>query len=55
MAKQRVEKQSLPVVLNDRNEPMAVIVFNENRDRVIYLLEKAGEDDIIKLLENDEV
>jgi hypothetical protein len=55
MAKQKVTKSSLPLVLDEKGEPIAVVVFNENRDRVIYLLEKAGEDDIIKLLEHDEV
>lgn len=47
-----VEKQVNPVVIED-DEPIAIVHYNKNRDRIIYMLEKAGEDDIIKLLENE--
>lgn len=47
----KVEKMALPVVV-ENDEPKAVIFYNKNRDRIIYILEKAGEDDLIALLEN---
>jgi hypothetical protein len=46
----KVEKQSIPVVI-ENEEPIAIVFYNKNRDRIIYMLEKAGEDDIIDLLE----
>ena len=50
---QQVQKQAIPVVINSNNEPIAIIYFNRNRERIIYLLEKAGEDEIISLLNHD--
>jgi hypothetical protein len=49
----KVEKMALPVVV-ENDEPKAVIFYNKNRDRIIYILEKAGEDELIELLENKE-
>lgn len=50
----KVEKQAVPVVLVD-GEPVAIIFYNKNRDRVIYMLSKAGEDEIINLIEDKEI
>jgi hypothetical protein len=47
----KVEKMALPVVV-ENDEPVAIVFYNKNRDRIIYILEKAGEDDLISLLEN---
>jgi hypothetical protein len=49
-----VEKQSIPVVIED-DQPIAIVFFNKNRDRIIYILEKANEDEIIGLIEDKEV
>lgn len=46
------EKQSLRIFLDENGEPKAIIFFNKNRDRVIYVLSKADEDQIVDLLEN---
>jgi hypothetical protein len=47
----KVEKQAVPVVIED-DEPIAIVFYNKNRDRIIYMLEEAGEDDIISLIED---
>lgn len=47
----KVEKQSIPVVI-DNDEPIAIIFYNKNRDRIIYRLEKADEESIIDLIED---
>ncbi len=44
-----VEKQIIPVVTENDN-PVAIVFFNKNRDRIIYMLKKASEDDIINLI-----
>ena len=55
MAK-KVEKQSVPVVITD-DEPVAMIFYNKHRDRVIYMLERASEEDLIDLIQdkNDKI
>lgn len=45
-----VTKQCLPVVCNDKGEPIAVVYLNIHRDRVIYMLKSASEDEICALL-----
>jgi hypothetical protein len=47
----KVEKQVIPVVI-ENDEPIAIVFYNKNRDRIIYMLEKANEDDIINLIED---
>jgi len=45
-----VIKQGIPVIFNDKGEPVAVIFFSQNRDRIIYMIEKADEEEIISLI-----
>ncbi len=46
-----IEKQGLPVIIDPTtNEPVALIYFSHTRERIIYLLSKATEEDIIQLL-----
>lgn len=47
------EKQGLPVIMDNNGNPIAVIFFNQSRDRIIYMLNKASEDDIMSLLTMD--
>lgn len=51
----KIEKLGVPVIVNDKNEPIALIYFSQDRERIIYLLKKADEDEIINLfnLNND--
>jgi len=45
-----LEKQSLPVLLDKKTgNPIAIIFFNQNRDRIIYTLSKADEEEIVAL------
>ena len=46
-----IEKCSVPIVSDDKGEPIALVYFSKNRERVIYTLVKADEDTIVKLLE----
>lgn len=43
----------MPVIM-EGNEPVAIVFHNKNRDRVIYTVSKAGEDEIINLFESNE-
>lgn len=46
-----VEKQAIPVIIDSKtNEPIAIIFYTQNRERIIYTLTKADEEDIMKLL-----
>jgi hypothetical protein len=45
-----VEKQALPVIIDEKGEPIAVIIFSPSRERLIYMLHKADEEEIISLL-----
>lgn len=47
---QTVQKQALPVILQD-NDPVAILYFTETRERVLYKLIKADEEDITTLLD----
>lgn len=47
---QTVQKQALPVVIDNNNEPIAIVYFTSTRERVIYMLQKADEEEIIRLL-----
>lgn len=47
---QTVEKQAIPVIKDKDNEPVAIIYFSPNRERIIYVLRKADEDEIVTLL-----
>lgn len=46
------EKQGLPVIKDKDNNPIAIIYFNNNRDRIIYMVRKADEDEIVDLFTN---
>lgn len=48
---QKIEKQSIPVFLDEDGEPTAIIFYTKNRERVIFLVKKADEDEIIALFE----
>lgn len=52
MAK-KVEKVSVSLFISDENEPIAMVYFNKNRERVIYTITKADETEIIALFENN--
>lgn len=52
---QTVQKQVTPVVIDGNNEPVAIVYFTQTRERVIYMLQKADENDIISLLEHKQV
>jgi hypothetical protein len=47
----KVEKQAVPVVV-ENDEPVAIVYYNKNRERIIYILTKADEDEIINLIED---
>lgn len=47
----KVEKQCIPVVLDEQGEPIAIIFYNKHRDRVIFTTKSADEDEIIDLIE----
>jgi hypothetical protein len=47
-----IQKQSIPVVMDEKGDPVAIVFYNTNRDRIVYVVEKAGEDDLIELLGN---
>ena len=46
-----IERQALPVLMDAKGEPIAIIFFNKNRERIIYTLTKADEDAIIELFQ----
>lgn len=47
----KVEKQALPVIIDtNTGEPIALIFFSPQRERIIYTLKKADEDEIVELL-----
>jgi len=46
-----IERQALPVLMDAKGEPIAIIFFNKSRDRIIYTLTKADEDAIIELFQ----
>ncbi len=48
---QTVQKQAVPVIIDPNNEPMAIVYFTQARERVIYMLQKADEEEIIQLLD----
>ncbi len=47
---QTVQKQALPVVISDKGEPVALIYFTQSRDRIIYTMQPATEEELITLL-----
>lgn len=47
----KIQKQNLPVFIDENDEPRALIYFNKNRERIIYNITKAGEDELIELYE----
>jgi phosphoribosylformylglycinamidine (FGAM) synthase-like enzyme len=51
MPNYNIQKSSIPVIYDENGKALAIILFNENRDRVIYMIEKADEDEIIALFE----
>jgi len=50
---QTVQKQALPVVINDQGDPIALVYFSQQRERIVYILQKADEEQIISLLTTD--
>ena len=48
-----VQKMALPVVVDEKGELVALIFYNKNRDRIIYTVQRASEDEIIELLESN--
>lgn len=50
-----VEKIALTVFMGEDNEPRGFLYFNKNRDRIVYTVAKADEEDIIELLNCKEV
>ena len=51
MPNYNIQKSSVPFIYDETGKALAIILFNENRDRVIYMIEKADEDEIIALFE----
>lgn len=49
----KIEKQALPVFFDDYGKPTAILIFIKGQ-RVIYMLQAAGEDEIINLYEKKE-
>lgn len=49
----KIEKQALPVFFDDYGKPTAILMFIKGQ-RVIYMLQPAGEDEIINLYEKKE-
>ena len=47
----KADKQSITVFINKDKEPVAIIYLNKYRNREIFVLSKAGDNDIIELLE----
>lgn len=47
---QTIEKQAIPVIKDKDNEPVAIVYFSQDRERIIYILHKADEDEIVQLL-----
>ena len=47
----KVTKTVLPVFVDEHDEPIGIIYNNKHRNREIFMLTKASEDDIIELLE----
>jgi hypothetical protein len=45
-----IQKQSIPVIMDEDGNPVAIVFYNKNRDRIVYVVEKAGEDELIELL-----
>lgn len=46
-----ITKAHISIFLDDQNEPCGLIYFNKNRERVIYLVDKADEEQIVGLFE----
>ena len=47
----KVEKQALPVIIDtNTGEPIALIFFSPSRERIIYTLKKADEEELVELL-----
>lgn len=46
-----ITKASVSIFLDDQQEPCGLIYFNKNRERVIYIVEKADEEQIVSLFE----
>ncbi len=48
----KIEKQCVPVFIGENNEPKAIIFYNINRERIIYKVTKADEEELIELYES---
>lgn len=46
-----IQKANISLFIDDQNEPIGMIYFNKNRERVIYMIDKADEDQITGLFE----
>lgn len=49
----KIQKQCIPIFLDDDEEPVAFIYFTKHRERVIFVVKKADEDEIISLFEQE--
>ena len=47
----KVETQKLPVYFDDNGEPIAILFYKANRDRVLYVVKPADEEEHIALFE----
>lgn len=49
-----IQKQSLPVFLDEKGEPKAVVFYSQDRKRIVYTVREADEDEIVELFEHKE-
>lgn len=47
----KTEQMKIPVILNDKGEPIGIIFYSQSRERIIYLCKKPDEAELIELLE----
>ncbi len=55
MPEYTIQKQNIPIILNEEGDAIAIIFFSKNRDRIINLVTKADEDQIIALFERTDM
>lgn len=46
------QKQSVTVFLDASNEPVGLIYFSKDRERIIYSMQKADEEEIVNMFES---
>lgn len=47
-----IQQQSIPIILDKDENPLAFIYYSKNRERVIYLIRKPSEEELVELLES---